>query len=241
MGAASRFEDRSGPIVVERFYDHGLTGRQRAGRLFARIFGQALRLILVALPMVPLLLTAVVTVDLPFSALDGVTEGGVVASTFISRGDAVFALVFLMSVIMARRFGASLVTNAAVLAWCLTGGAMAALLIELAPELHADDFPSTRVISALLVSWFFAHVVGVQVYDLTRGGAWWRAPFFGALTGFTFQAVLYFPIAYAGAGAPWVWWLTADIIIMATVSAVFVFVYALFRGLIRPRSGLGGR
>lgn len=236
------YDDTREPAVTERFYDRDLTGRERALKILLHAFRSLARLVVIALVLAPLQLFAIVTLDVPLGIFDRLapTEG-IAASRFMSSGEGMLMLVLLFSLLLTRRWGASVVGRALLLTWALTMVFVTMLIVELAPELKANDFPSARFIGVLIGSWLAGQLVAVMTYDLTRGGAWWRAPFFGALFGFTAQALIYFPGAFYGTGAPWPWWMATNLVLSAATAGVFVFLYGPVRKLITPTSGLGGR
>ncbi|MEO1658817.1 MAG: hypothetical protein AAFR65_13980 [Pseudomonadota bacterium] len=241
MGVQHNFDDRSGPVVVERFHDRAITGRFEAKRLLTRLTERFLFLGAMAFPLAMLAVTAMAAADLPLPLLAGEGRDDLASAAFLSRGDLAIAGGLFISLFMARRFGASVVTQALVMAWVLALVGATTVVIEIAPQLEEGDFPSARYLTVLILSWFTGQLMGLSVYDLTRGGAWWRAPFFGAVFGLGIQAAIYFPGAFAGQDVPWLWWLAMRLIVVTAAAVGFACLYAPFRRAIRPRSGLGGR
>ncbi|MEM0927918.1 MAG: hypothetical protein AAGI89_01380 [Pseudomonadota bacterium] len=241
MGVQHSFDDRSGPVVVERYHERAITGRFEARRLFARLSERFLFLGAMAFPLSMLAVTAMAAADLALPLLAGEGRDDLSAAAFLSRGDLAIAFGLFLSLFLARRFGAGVVTQALVLGWVLALIGATALVIEIAPQLEEGDFPSVRYLSVLILSWFVGQLMGLSVYDLTRGGAWWRAPFFGVLFGLGVQAAIYFPGAFGGQEVPWLWWFAMRLVVITAVAAGFVCLYAPFRRAIRPRLGLGGR
>ncbi|GGY40066.1 VUT family protein [Parvularcula lutaonensis] len=233
--------DLADTMVVERFYDRELTGRERAIKLLKQSLAALARLVGLALLLVPFQLMGVVTLDLPLSMFDRLTpEDGLAASRFMSQGEGYLMMVLLAVLLMTRRWGSQLTGRVIMLSWVLTIVFLTMLIVDLAPELDSEDFPSARFVGSLIGSWFVGQLVAVTVYDLLRGGAWWRAPFFGSALGFAVQAAIYFPGAFAGTGAPWGWWMAVSLFLTTLISAVFLLFYGPLRRLIRPVPGLGG-
>lgn len=230
------------PMVTERFYDRELTGRQKLLILLRKQLAVALRLSALALFFVPFQIFGIVTLDLPLSLFDAFAPNeGLAASKWMSRGEGVLMLLLLMTLLFTRRWGSELIGRVIALSWGMSVAILMILIVELAPDLSSSDYPSGRFIGVLMVSWFAGQMTANWIYDMTRGGAWWRAPFFGAAIGFAVQASIYFPGAFAGTAAPWPWWMAVSLLLSTLIAGAFVVVYRPLRFLIRPDIGLGGR
>ncbi|MEM1381657.1 MAG: hypothetical protein AAGH41_13635 [Pseudomonadota bacterium] len=234
--------DLAEPITVERFDEAVLTGRGRALALLQRILSRIAAVVGLAALFTPLLLSAVVTLDLPLGFFDRIHgPSGMLPSAFLSRGEGTFVLATLGMLLATRVVGAETSSRAVLVAWLMLGVCLLMIVADLSPQLEPEDFPDRRFIGFLLGSWLAGQYLATWAYQLTRGGAWWRAPFFGAAVGFVVQAAIYFPGAYAGTGLPWRHWMALDLIIGLTVAGVFVLFYGPLRLILRPQSGLGGR
>jgi queuosine precursor transporter len=60
--------------------------------------------------------------------------------------------------------------------------------------------------SAFLV----AQLLDVQIFDRLRRAAWWRAPFVSSTLASIIDTALFFGLAFAGTGLPWVTWAIGD-------------------------------
>ncbi|NNU16427.1 hypothetical protein HK107_08850 [Parvularcula sp. ZS-1/3] len=245
--AASKPSKRLGsesiePMVTERFYDRELNSRERAVRGLRATLQGFLKALALAGIMLPLQLFGILTLDLPLSLFDAFAPTqGLRPSAWMSLGEGLLMLLVLLTILMTRRWGAGAVAGSALLGWALTFSIITMLIVELAPELQDGDFPSGRFISVLIISWVAGQLFAGRVFDITRGGNWWKAPFFGAAFGYGFQALIYFPGAFAGTGAPWLWWMLIYLVITTAISLAFVLIYGPLRRLIVPKAGLGGR
>ncbi|NRA29691.1 MAG: VUT family protein [Parvularculaceae bacterium] len=241
----SSYEDSSlsdGVIVVERHYERDLDGRTRAARFLSRALAKAGLAFGLATGLAVFQLLAVVTVDLPLSLFDRIAgPGGMVPSAFLSRGEGLFLLIVLATLLVSRRWGARVVASAVTLSWVMTAVFVLMLIVELAPSLEDSDVPEVRFVSALVGSWIVSQWAAVWTYEVFRGGLWWRAPLFGAAVGYGFQALVYFPSAFAGTPLPWAYWMALQLIIGLMIACLFVLIYGPLRWLIRPGLGLGGR
>jgi uncharacterized PurR-regulated membrane protein YhhQ (DUF165 family) len=55
-----------------------------------------------------------------------------------------------------------------------------------------------------------AQLLDVQIFDRLRRGVWWRAPFVSSTLASAIDTVLFFGLAFAGTGLPWVTWALGD-------------------------------
>ena len=56
-----------------------------------------------------------------------------------------------------------------------------------------------------------AQLVDVLIFDrLRRSAAWWRAPLASSLSGSAVDTALFFSLAFAGTGLPWITWGLGD-------------------------------
>jgi hypothetical protein len=230
------------PLVTERYYDYAMTGRSRATRVLGRTLRRIVALLGLSVFFVPLLVLGLVTLDLPLRMLDGVVPIEAAApSRFLSRGEGILGAALFLALLATGRWGSARIGQTVLVSWLLTIAFAAMLVFDLAPQLTEDDYPSGRFVFCVVFSWIVAHWVAVGTYDLTRGGSFWRAPFFGALVGLLVQALLYYPAAYIGTGQPWGWWLLVSVYLALVGASAFTLAYSGLRFIVRPRPGLGGR
>ncbi|MEM8936724.1 MAG: VUT family protein [Pseudomonadota bacterium] len=229
--------------VATEQHQERLTAMQRL-RAQAASFGVALlRTALLALVMTPVLLTAILTVDLPLRFFDSLVGQQMVLrpSNWLSWGGFVMAAATFLAILMTRRFGGDEASRAVTAAWTIAAIVVFFELSYLAPALEDGDLPSARFTVAFVASAMIAQYIGINIYDISRGGErWWRAPLVGAMGGFTVGAFVYFPVVYWGAGAPWLNWLVGDIAVKAAMAFAFIGIYGLARKTLRPRGGFGG-
>ncbi|MEM1409275.1 MAG: hypothetical protein AAGG79_00845 [Pseudomonadota bacterium] len=143
--------------------------------------------------------------------------------------------------LITRRWGPALALRVLAVSWLLTALFFTALMIDLAPQLQSADFPQGRFVWSLIAAWVAGQSVVIGIYQLTRGGTWWRAPFVAVICGAGSQALIYFPLAYAGVNYPWTSWMGTQALLGVVVAALFLAVYRPLRQLIQPHGGLGGR
>ncbi len=85
--------------------------------------------------------------------------------------------------------------------------------------------------SAFLV----AQLIDIKVFDLLREKAWWKAPTASSLLGSVIDTAIFFSLAFAGTGLPWVTWAIGDFCAKLLMIALLLYPFKL---LVRfyPRS-----
>jgi len=85
--------------------------------------------------------------------------------------------------------------------------------------------------SAFLV----AQLLDIKVFDALREAAWWKAPTASSLLGSVIDTAIFFSLAFAGTGLPWVTWAAGDFCAKLLMIAVLLYPFKL---LVRfyPRS-----
>ncbi|WOI54530.1 hypothetical protein [Parvularcula sp. LCG005] len=232
----------SNPVTVERYRAEEVTAGYRFRQLAGRLADQVLAALGLSLILAPMLLIAALTLDLPLHLFDRfATVQSIRPSLWTSRGEFVLTISLFVMLAMGRRYGATIVGRAQNLSWLVLVVVSSLILLILAPQLTAADMPSGRYMLGVMLGWYAGPLAAIHVYDLTRGSRWWRAPLLACLTGFAVQTAFYFPITYAGTGAPWGLWWAADLVLKTGLSLIFLGVYRSLRRRLKPRTGLGGK
>ena len=111
---------------------------------------------------------------------------------------------------------------------------------------------------ALALSWYFAgwrialasgsaflvaQLLDVAVFDRLRAGIWWRAPLVSSSLGSAVDTVLFFAIAFAGTGLPWVSWAAGDFAVKLLMALSLLIPFRALSAYVRelPGAGTGGR
>ena len=82
--------------------------------------------------------------------------------------------------------------------------------------------------SAFLV----AQLIDIKVFDALREAAWWKAPTVSSLLGSVIDTAIFFSLAFAGTGLPWITWAIGDF--FAKLLMVGLLLYP-FRVVTRKR------
>ncbi len=195
-----------------------------------------------ALLLLPFLFFSTLFLDKPWAVFDGFVgyRQDLAISNWLSTGEAVMALTIPLLVLLTRRRGEALVGQALFFAWVLAALFWGALLFYLVPQLEDGDMPSQRFFWGYFGSWFIGQFFAVGIYDITRGGKWWRAPFYASVIGFAVQSAIYFPVLYWASPVPWLAWLVEAMFLKTALAVAFLTIYGLLRRTIRPWLGLSG-
>lgn len=221
------------------------TAMQRLGRHTVEFFAALARVFALASILALVIVLAFLTVDLPFRPFDrffGAAEA-VRPSNWLTVGGLIMGAGALVAMLFARKFGGEEASRAVTAAWAIAAFAVFAELSYLAPMLEEGDFPSVRFVVGFVASAMASQYMAASVYDVARGGgAWWRAPLYGAIGGYLVLGLIYFPYVYWGASVPWANWMVTDFAVRIGLAVVFFLpVYAMLRRSLRPKGGYGGR
>jgi len=88
----------------------------------------------------------------------------------------------------------------------------------------------TRIAIASGSAFLSAHLLDVFIFDKLRRTSWWKAPLISSLIASSLDTVIFFSLAFAGTGLPWVTWALGDYGIKLAMIAVLILP---FRGLMK--------
>ncbi|MEM8773220.1 MAG: VUT family protein [Pseudomonadota bacterium] len=220
------------------------TALQRLQRQTGEFFFAFGRMVFLAGVLTVILLLSFLTIDIPLRAFDGFFGNAVALrpSNWLTRGAYLMGTAPLVAILIARKFGGDEANRAVTAAWGFAAFAVFAELSYLAPVLEEGDLPSVRFAVATVASAMMGQFMAVSIYDVARGGgAWWRAPLFGAIGAYLSQGLIYFPTVYWGSPAPWLNWMVTDFALHMLMAGAFLPVYGALRRRLRPVRGYGGR
>lgn len=72
-------------------------------------------------------------------------------------------------------------------------------------------FAGARIALASGGAFLVAQLLDIAVFDRLRRGVWWRAPFVSSTLASTVDTALFFTLAFAGTGLPWITWGLGDL------------------------------
>lgn len=91
-------------------------------------------------------------------------------------------------------------------------------------------FATPRIAAASGTAFLVAQLLDVRVFDRLRRRAWWMPPLASSLLGSVVDTVLFFSLAFAGLGLPWITWAVGDFGVKMTMALLLLVP---FRGLLR--------
>ena len=87
-----------------------------------------------------------------------------------------------------------------------------------------------RIALASGAAFLTAQLLDIKVFDILREKVWWKAPTASSLIGSFFDTLIFFLLAFAGTGLPWMGWAIGDF--CAKLMMIMLLLYP-FRLMIR--------
>ena len=87
-----------------------------------------------------------------------------------------------------------------------------------------------RIALASGTAFLVAQSLDVRVFDALRARAWWLAPGASSVAGSALDTALFFSIAFAGSGLPWVQWALGDLAVKLAMAFLALGPYRLLAG-----------
>ena len=92
-------------------------------------------------------------------------------------------------------------------------------------------FTSTvRIALASGAAFLLAQLADVWLYDRMRRLAWWRAPLVSSTLASALDTALFFSLAFAFSGLPWVTWALGDYAVKVAVACALLLPFRLLMG-----------
>ena len=110
------------------------------------------------------------------------------------------------------------------------GAARRVVVVGFALGVALSLFVDTRIALASGTAFLVAQLVDVQLFDALRARRWWVAPALSTVLGAVLDTALFFSLAFAGTGLPWVTWALGDLGVKWTVAALSLLPYRLLVG-----------
>lgn len=87
-----------------------------------------------------------------------------------------------------------------------------------------------RIALASGMAFLVAQLLDVAVFDRLRRGLWWRAPLVSSTLGSTVDTALFFTMAFAATGLPWVGWAIGDLAVKLVVALAMLIPFRFMMG-----------
>lgn len=173
------------------------------------------------LPMAAVVVASNILVQYPVDA----TLGGVALADWLTWGAFTYPAAFLVTDLTNRALG-----PAAARRVVYAGFALAVLLsIVLA---------TPRIAVASGTAFLVAQLLDVHVFDRLRRRRWWIPPLVSTLLGSTVDTVLFFSLAFAATGLPWMQWAIGDFAAKLVMAGAYLACFRAFMPLVRPRDAV---
>ena len=131
-------------------------------------------------------------------------------------GAITYPLAFLVTDLVNRRRGAA--------------AARRVVWVGFAFGVAASLFVGPRVALASGTAFLAAQLLDVQVFDALRARRWWVAPVISTVFGAMLDTALFFSLAFAGSGLPWMPWALGDLGVKWAVALLSLVPYRLIVG-----------
>ena len=89
-------------------------------------------------------------------------------------------------------------------------------------------FAAARVAGASGAAFLCGQLLDVAVFNRLRNAAWWRAPALSSAAGSLADTFLFYFLAFAGGGLPWMTWALGDLAVKGVMLAALLPPYRFF-------------
>jgi uncharacterized PurR-regulated membrane protein YhhQ (DUF165 family) len=164
---------------------------------------------------------------LPVLAMVAVVAGSNIAvqypiNDWLTWGALTYPLAFLVTDLTTRRYGPQEARRVAYVGFAL------AVLLSIA-------LAGPRIALASGAAFLTAQLLDISVFDRLRRLPWWQAPLVSTALASTWDTAVFFVLAFAGAGLPWVTWGLGD---LGAMAAMAVLLLIPVRALMGTRDAL---
>ncbi len=88
-------------------------------------------------------------------------------------------------------------------------------------------FATPRIAVASGAAFLTAQLLDITVFNRLRGALWWRAPLISSFLASTVDTALFFSLAFAGTGEPWLTWAIGDYAVKLAVALAMLIPFRL--------------
>jgi uncharacterized PurR-regulated membrane protein YhhQ (DUF165 family) len=141
---------------------------------------------------------------------------------WLTWGALTYPLAFLVTDLTNRRYGPQEARRVAYVGFAL------AVLLSIA-------LAGPRIALASGAAFLTAQLLDISVFDRLRRLPWWQAPLVSTALASTWDTAVFFVLAFAGTGLPWITWGLGD---LGAKAAMAVLLLIPFRALMGTRDAL---
>jgi len=153
--------------------------------------------------------------------------GGVDLAELLTYGAFTYPICFLVTDTTNRLFGASDARKVVYVGFAL--GVILSLV-----------FADPRIAAASGAAFLIAQLLDVLIFDKLRRGAWWQAPTVSSFFGSAVDTAIFFSIAFAGTGLPWMSWAAGDFVAKLVMIAILLYPFKLLVALFPAQQRVAG-
>ena len=136
---------------------------------------------------------------------------------WLTWGAFTYPLAFLVTDLANRRLGPAAARRGGYVGVALAGICSAGLA-------------TPRIALASGTAFLVAQLLDVHVFDRLRRATWWRAPLVSSVLGSTIDTALFFSLAFAATGLPWLGWAIGDLGVKLAVALAMLIPFRLLMG-----------
>jgi len=96
-------------------------------------------------------------------------------------------------------------------------------------------FAGARIAVASGSAFLLAQLLDVTVFDRLRNTSWWRAPLISSSLASTLDTALFFSLAFAFTGLPWMTWALGDLAVKMVMAATMLIPFLALMRVIASR------
>lgn len=91
-----------------------------------------------------------------------------------------------------------------------------------------------RIAAASGAAFLCAQLLDITVFNRLRQLTWWRAPLVSSTVGSAVDTLVFFSVAFAGTGLPWMSWGVGDFSVKMAVALAALLPYASLMNVLKP-------
>lgn len=180
---------------------------------------RASKLVPAMLAMGVVILASNILVEIPVEA----TIGAINLAELLTYGAVTYPVAFLVTDTTNRLYGAR---AARVVVYV---GFLVGVGLSLA-------FADPRIAAASGSAFLIAQLLDVLVFDKLRNGTWWQAPLVSSFVGSAVDTALFFSLAFAGTGLPWIGWAQGDFVVKLAMACLLLPAFRLLMAWLPGRA-----
>lgn len=92
---------------------------------------------------------------------------------------------------------------------------------------NEDAFSMLRIALASGVAFVIGQMMDIVIFDKLRTATWWKAPTVSSFFGSIFDTAIFFSLAFAGSGLPWMNWALGDFTVKLLMVAMLLYPFRL--------------